>query len=177
MFRFRRAQARDAAALAALAEQTFRDAFSADNTRENMDLHCARSFGPAIQAREISDPQMVTILAEAAGQLVAFAQLRPLDGSPYVASGRASEIRRMYVARDWHGKGLAHELMRQVLEIVAQEGSDSVWLGVWEKNPRAMAFYRKFGFRAVGEHSFPLGRDLQRDIIMVTDAMPASHAV
>jgi GNAT superfamily N-acetyltransferase len=172
VFRFRLAQVRDAAALATLAEQTFRDAFGVVNTPENMNLHCAMSFSPSIQAREISDPQMVSILADSQGQFVGFAQLRLHHGSAIVPSKRASEIRRMYVARDWHGKGLAHGLMKQVLKIAAQEGSDSVWLGVWEKNPRAMAFYRKFGFRAVGEHTFALGQDLQRDVIMVTDVKP-----
>jgi ribosomal protein S18 acetylase RimI-like enzyme len=41
-----------------------------------------------------------------------------------------------------------------------------VWLGVWEHNPRAIAFYKKYGFISVGEHPFPLGGDLQRDIVM-----------
>jgi diamine N-acetyltransferase len=177
MFRFRRAQAPDAAALAALAEQTFRDAFGVANTQADMDLHCARSFGSSIQAREISDPQMVTILADSRGQLAGFVQLQPLHGSAFVSSKRTCELRRMYVARQWHGKGLAQELMNHVLETAVQEGCDSVWLGVWERNPRAMAFYRKFGFQPVGEHSFRLGHDLQRDIIMATDAMPATPVV
>jgi ribosomal protein S18 acetylase RimI-like enzyme len=50
-----------------------------------------------------------------------------------------------------------------------------VWLGVWERNPKAIAFYKKFGFREVGAHVFPLGSDPQRDVVMarpVVDSRP-----
>ncbi|MGD0491195.1 MAG: GNAT family N-acetyltransferase [Steroidobacteraceae bacterium] len=168
MHALRRAQALDAVALAELAELTFRDTFSAVNTPDNMDLHCSASFAPAIQAREIADPAIVTTVAETGRQLVGFTQLRLLHGSSAVPFSRPAELHRIYVARDWHGKGLAQELMNNVLDESAREGCDGVWLGVWERNPRALAFYRKHGFRAVGEHTFSVGRDLQRDIIMAT---------
>ena len=168
MYTLRRAQAPDAAALAELAERTFRDAFGAVNTPENMDLHCSASFGPAIQAREISDPDIVTTVAESNRQLVGFTQLRLLRRSKAVSFSRPAELHRIYVARERHGRGLARELMNAVIELAAREGCDGLWLGVWEENPRALAFYRKCGFQAVGEHSFSLGHEVQRDIIMST---------
>jgi ribosomal protein S18 acetylase RimI-like enzyme len=166
MYTLRRAQALDSVAVAELAEGTFRDAFSAANTPENMDLHCASSFGPDIQSREISDPSIVTTVAESIGQLVGFTQLRLFHGSKAVSFSRPAELQRIYVARDWHGKGLAQQLINNVLEEVARAGCDGIWLGVWENNPRALAFYRKCGFEAVGEHTFAVGHDLQRDVIM-----------
>jgi diamine N-acetyltransferase len=166
MSTLRRAQALDAAALAELAERTFRDTFAAVNTPENMDLHCAASFGPAIQAREISDPSLVTTIAESNRQLVGFTQLRLLHGSKAVSFSRPAELHRIYVAHERHGQGLAQELMNNALEEAARQECDGVWLGVWEKNPRALAFYRKHGFQSVGEHAFSVGHDLQRDIIM-----------
>jgi RimJ/RimL family protein N-acetyltransferase len=42
---------------------------------------------------------------------------------------------------------------------------------VWEHNPRAIAFYRKFGFVAVGDHIFPVDHDPQRDILMARPVM------
>ena len=44
--------------------------------------------------------------------------------------------------------------------------ADELWLGVWEKNPRAIAFYQKTGLRVVGRQTFQLGRDLQHDFVM-----------
>ena len=74
-----------------------------------------------------------------------------------------------YVVADWHGRGVAKELMTAALEEMKVRGTDVVWLGVWEKNPRAIAFYQKLGFTEIGEHSFLLGNDLQRDVIMARD--------
>ena len=38
------------------AERSFRAAFGAFNTRENMDAHCASAYGEARQAAELANP-------------------------------------------------------------------------------------------------------------------------
>jgi ribosomal protein S18 acetylase RimI-like enzyme len=166
MMKIRRAVPADAAALAALAERTFRETFAADNTPDNLELHCTQNFGTELQAREIADPQLITLLAEDGGKLAGFAQLRPMHASSSVCAERPAELHRIYVASEWHGRGVAGDLMREVIAAAAQAGADCVWLGVWEHNPRAIAFYRKFGFRVVGDHAFMLGSDRQRDLIL-----------
>ena len=173
----RKANHNDAAPLAKLAERTFRDTFGSANTAEGMDLHCSTSYSPAIQAGEIADPRMLTLLSQDDRQLVAFAQLRWGSAPGCVVAQAPGEIQRLYVASDWHGKGVAPELMRACMEALQARGSDVVWLGVWERNPRAIAFYRKCGFVEVGEHVFPLGGDPQRDIVMarpVANPTPAN---
>ena len=157
----------DAKALAALAEQTFRDTFAESNSAEDMDLHCRASYGEHVQAAEIANPGMATLLCEDAGERIAFAQLRWGAAPDCVVAESPGEILRLYVRRDWHGKGIAQSLMRACLEAMKARGSDLVWLGVWERNPRAIAFYRKFEFTEVGDHVFPVGSDPQRDIVMV----------
>ena len=157
----------DAAPLAALAEETFRETFASMNTVEDMNLHCRTSYGAAIQSAEISDSNMVTLVCEEGGTLIAFAQLRWSEAPSCVPAIDPGEIQRLYVASSWHGKGIAQALMAACLKEMERRASDVVWLGVWERNPRAIAFYKKFGFSAVGSHIFPLGTDPQRDIIMV----------
>ena len=83
------------------------------------------------------------------------------------AAKRPGEIQRLYVVEDWHGKGVAQALMQACIEAMQRRGADVVWLGVWEHNPRAIAFYGKFGFVVAGEHVFSLGGDQQRDLVMV----------
>lgn len=162
----RRACRADARQLSSLAEATFRDTFEATNSPEDMALHCGASYGEAVQAGEIADPGMVTLVCESQGTLVGFAQLR-WDGAPgCVVAAAPGEIQRLYVAREFHGMGVARKLMLACLDEMKAHRSDVVWLGVWEHNPRAIAFYRKFGFIEVGEHIFSLGRDPQRDIVM-----------
>ena len=163
----RMAKLSDARALANLAEQTFRDTFADTNTAQDMDLHCQNTYGQAIQLAEIKNPEVVTLVAEDSSQLVAYAQVRWAEVEPCVSGSSPGEIHRLYVDRDWHGKGLAPTLMDACLKALKARGSDVAWLGVWEHNPRAMAFYRKFGFEAVGDHVFPVGNDPQRDVIMM----------
>jgi diamine N-acetyltransferase len=161
------AEPTDSGNLAELAEQTFRDTFGEMNTVEDIDLHCRRSYGEATQMAEISNSGMVTLVCEEGAELIGFAQLRWGDTPSCVSAKSPGEIQRLYVARKWHGKGIAQDLMLACITQMEKRRSDAVWLGVWERNPRAISFYKKFGFVEVGEHIFPLGTDPQRDIVMV----------
>jgi GNAT superfamily N-acetyltransferase len=98
--------------------------------------------------------------------MIGFSQLRLMHAHASVAAARPAELNRLYVVADWHGRGVGPLLMRDALDTAAREGCDVLWLGVWEHNPKAMAFYRKFGLEIVGTHAFMLGQDRQRDLIM-----------
>jgi len=162
----RRANLSDAKRVAEIAETTFRDTFGSTNTDEDLDSHCQASYGEAIQGAEIADPNVLTLLSEIDGKLVGFSQLRWAEAPECVQAQSPGEIHRFYFLTDYHGKGLAKELMNASLAEMKSRGSDVVWLGVWERNPRATAFYKKFGFAEVGDHIFKVGSDAQRDIVM-----------
>jgi ribosomal protein S18 acetylase RimI-like enzyme len=166
----RHARPADAGALAHLAEQTFRATFAPDNRPEDMDHYCAEAFSTERQRREIQDPRIATLVVEdGGGALIAYAQLRE-DGAPSCVDGdRAIELSRFYVDGAHHGRGLAQSLMEAVLAAARERGAARIWLGVWERNQRAQAFYRKTGFVDVGAHEFQLGADLQTDRVMVRD--------
>jgi ribosomal protein S18 acetylase RimI-like enzyme len=166
MVTIREAAVADAAALAILAERTFRAAFGAANTAADMDAHCAEHYGEALQRAEIDAVDVVTLVAESRGDLIGFAQLRRAGTPPCVQAERPLEILRFYVDAAHHGTGVAGDLMTALLAYARERSADTVWLGVWEHNPRAVAFYRKAGFQSVGEHAFVLGQDVQRDIVM-----------
>lgn len=156
----------DAPSLAMLAERTFRDTFGARNSPGNMDLHCAKAFGPEIQQQEIGDRGLVTTIAETDGQMVGYSQLRLLRTHPNVVAERPAELNRIYVLAEWQGRGVAGHLMQNARDTATRAGSDVLWLGVWEHNPKAMAFYRKFGLEIVGTNAFMLGEERQRDLVM-----------
>lgn len=166
----RRAQTTDADALARLAEATFRDTFADANTAQDMDDYCKEHYSAALQAAQIADPELITLVCEVNGELCAFAQLRPRHMPPPLQAlfplQSAGEIQRLYLRKDQHGSGLAQTLMRACQTELYGAGCQRIWLGVWEHNQRAIAFYEKWGFAAVGETTFVLGQDRQRDIIM-----------
>ena len=157
----------DAAALAELAARTFQETFSADNRPEDMALHAAHAYGVSQQERELDDPSIATLLVELDGQLAGYAQLRSGAAPPCVTGDAPIELWRFYIARSWHGRGVAQALMRRVEAEAHQRGGRTLWLGVWERNDRAKAFYRKIGFVDVGSHVFMVGPDPQTDRVMV----------
>lgn len=156
----------DAASLAALAEKTFRESLGGLNSKADMELHCRTHFGEAIQAGEISAPAHATLLVESEGMQAGFAQLRWGRAPECVIGESPGEIARFYLLRDFHGSGVASKLMQACLDTLGQQGCKIVWLGVWQKNPRAIAFYRRHGFVEVGEQIFVLGNDRQRDFVL-----------
>ena len=76
------------------------------------------------------------------------------------------EIQRFYVDHAWHGQGVARQLMAACVATARARGGATVWLGVWERNARAIRFYTKHGFTDVGTHDFLLGSDRQTDRVM-----------
>ena len=159
----------DAAAVAAFGERSFREAFGADNRPEDMDAYCAATYAVERQRREMAEPERVTLLAEMEGRLVGYAQLRDGPAPSCVAGADPIEVLRFYVDRRWHGQGIARTLMAETLARARALGRRTVYLAVWERNARAIAFYRKVGFREVGAQPFQLGKDVQTDQVMVRE--------
>jgi ribosomal protein S18 acetylase RimI-like enzyme len=162
----RRAKDDDAERLAAFARRTFVEAFGPDNTAEDMAMHVASAFGTDIQLRQIRDHGMVTLLAELGPMLAGFAQVRHGKWPACVTGASPVELWRFYVDRPFHGSGIAQALMRAVDHSAVELGGRTLWLGVWERNPRAIAFYAKCGFVDVGEHAFIFGTEEQTDRVM-----------
>lgn len=162
----RAARPSDAAALAEFGARTFHDTFAADNRPEDMAAYMAQAYTPEALARELADPWIVTVVAEADGRLAAYAQVGRGHAPSCVAGAEPAELRRFYVDAGWHGTGLAAALMAEAVRAAAHLGGRTFWLGVWEHNPRAIRFYQKHGFADVGSHVFQLGSDRQTDRIM-----------
>jgi GNAT superfamily N-acetyltransferase len=159
----------DAKMLSELGARTFYDTFAKDNTPENMDEHLKRSFSPEIQTSELSQPDVIFLIVELENFPVGYAQLILDSTDEAIQCARPLEIRRIYSSQEYLGKGVGKELMRATIKEARQRGCDCIWLGVWEKNQRAIDFYKKWGFRAVGTHIFSVGNDPQIDFVMELD--------
>jgi GNAT superfamily N-acetyltransferase len=158
----------DAAALAELAARTFSDTFAADNRPEDMAAHEAEAYGPLIQGRELADPNITTLLVDMGDQFAGYAMVRNHPPPPPCVTGpNQIELWRFYVVKNWHGKGVAQALMNRVYAEARRDGADTLWLGVWEHNPRAQVFYRKCGYTDVGTQTFNVGDDVQTERVMV----------
>lgn len=162
----RRALASEAEALARLMERSFRDAFGPANQPEHLAAHVARSYGADIQRNEIADPALIVLVAEVNGALCGYAQIREGEYPAQVTGPQPIQLWRFYLDQAWLGKGVAQALMEAVKQEARARGAGTLWLGVWEENPRGIAFYRKVGFSPVGKFLFHVGDDPQQDLIM-----------
>ncbi len=165
-FIIRRGTVDDAELLAEIGARTFSETFAADNSPENMTAYLASSFSLEKQAEELADPHSLFLIAEAAGVAVGYAMLRAGDVEEGITGDNPVELVRLYVSRESLGSGLGAALMQACISEAKKEGNETLWLGVWEHNTRARAFYRKWNFREVGKHVFHLGDDPQTDLLM-----------
>ena len=157
----------DAGALAELAARTFADAFAADNRAADLQAHLDAAYNVDQLARELADPAVTTLLAYRDERLIAYAQIRRKTLPACVTATQPIELQRFYVDREAHGTGVAMKLMTEVQRVARRAGAEHLWLGVWERNARALAFYRKAGFHDVGSHFFDVGSDRQTDRVLV----------
>ena len=163
----RLATAADAAVVSELARRTFHDTFASTNDPADMTLYLAGAYSIDIQTRELSDRDITTLLVEEDGAAIAYAMVRGDHVPDCVTGPDPIELWRFYVDRAWHGRGIAAALMDRVTAAARERGAKTLWLGVWERNDRARAFYAKCGFVDAGEHIFLFGTDPQTDLIMV----------
>lgn len=164
---FLRGQIRDAEELAEFAARTFSDTFADDNDPGDLEVHLRTNYGVAQQSAELSDPEVTTILARRDDLLVGYAQVRRNLPPECVSLDDVVELHRFYLDREMKGTGLAGLLMQEVRKAARNFGARYLWLGVWEKNPRAIRFYVKAGFSDVGSKIYSVGPDEQIDRVLV----------
>ena len=164
----RRANINDAETLAPLAVQIFNDTFAGHplNKPEDMRAYIAEALSVEQIRSEITDTARIVFVVEFDGEMIGFAQLREHSTEDCVSDLNPIEIQRLYLKQEFHGRGIANQLMKACLDEAVGKNYRTIWLGVWEHNHRAQRFYEKVGFVKVGEHVFLLGNDPQTDWVM-----------
>ncbi len=160
------ANSSDAELLADLGARTFSEAFAAENTPENMSVYLGQAFTHARLAAELADPKATFLLASVGGEAAGYAKLYKGESPASVTGESPMELARIYVLQKWLGSGVGRALMQRCVDEARGSGARVLWLGVWQRNLRAQAFYRKWGFTTVGEQVFHLGSDAQTDWVM-----------
>jgi diamine N-acetyltransferase len=165
-FTIRKATPADAEILSSLGALAFTQAFAALNTPENLAMYLAGAFSPAKQAAELALPGCAFFIVELNNKQEGYARMQGGASKPCVRAQNPVELVRFYVLEAWKGQGVAHLLMNACLAEAKTGGYDVIWLSAWKENPRALAFYRKWGFEEVGSNVFVVGEDAQEDAIM-----------
>lgn len=161
----------DAATLADLGATTFRETFQGICAPWDMAAFLAKTYSKPLQRTELADPARPAQILEIEGVPTGFCQLRLGHREPGVPGLRPVELQRIYLLRSAQGGGCGQALMTASEDMARVWGADVLWLGVWENNYKALAFYARSGFREVGEHVFRIGNQVDRDLILAKDLL------
>ncbi len=160
------AGAGDAAVLMALSITTFCETFAHLNSQEDMDMYVANEMNIEKLTGELSDPGNLFFFAWYNNEVAAYAKLRLHKEPEELISDNPIELERIYVLHKYHGKKIGVALMNHCMDYARQKQHDTLWLGVWEHNHKAIGFYSQWGFELFGSHPFILGNDAQTDVLM-----------
>lgn len=147
--------------------RTFRETFEDSNTEQDMEHYIAANLSIDKLSEELSTPYSAFYFAvDEDEEPVGYLKINLKDAQTEPQPNQFMEVERIYVLADSKGYRIGEKLMHFAFERAIAEGCDTVWLGVWEHNRPAIAFYEKLGFTVFGQHVFQLGSDSQTDILM-----------
>jgi len=156
----------DMTELQRIGKQTFYETFSAVNTEGNMNKYLEDSFSSDQLIAELSNRSSQFYFALLDSEVVGYLKLNLGQAQTEIKDDKTLEIERIYVLQRYHGKKVGQLLYDKAIQIAGGIGANYVWLGVWEKNERAISFYKKNGFVDFDKHTFWLGNDEQTDLMM-----------
>lgn len=146
--------------------QTFIETFEEVNAEEDMQKYIAESLSISQLTSELQNPNSEFYFASKDEQIVGYLKVNFADAQTENVNQNSLEIERIYVLKEFLGLKIGQLLFDRAVEIGKERMVEFVWLGVWEKNGRAIRFYEKNGFEIFGKHDFVLGNDVQTDLMM-----------
>jgi len=167
--RIAKAGLKDIEKLQDIGRQTFYETFAEGNTEENMQKYLEEGFSNQKLHNELSDPHSEFYLALLDTRVVGYLKVNSGQAQTELKDSTSLEIERIYVLKEFHGRQVGQLLYDKAIELAKLQNVSYVWLGVWEKNPRAIQFYKKNGFVEFDKHIFKLGDDEQTDFMMRLD--------
>ncbi|QDH81210.1 GNAT family N-acetyltransferase [Echinicola soli] len=164
--KIRKANIQDIERLKEIGKRTFYETFSSDNSQEDMTVYLENGFSTEKLTSELTDPNAEFHFAENEGETIGYLKVNTGQSQTEIKDKNALELERIYVLNDFHGQKIGQLLYNKAIELAKANDVDYVWLGVWERNLRAIRFYEKNGFVPFDKHIFKLGDDEQTDIMM-----------
>jgi ribosomal protein S18 acetylase RimI-like enzyme len=147
--------------------ETFIETFKDQNSSENMNAYLEKAFNIKQLEKELSNISSHFFFVYFNNEVAGYLKVNTQDAQSENMGEDSLEIERIYVRAKCQKLGLGKYLINKAIDIAVEQEKNKVWLGVWEKNENAIAFYKKLGFVQAGTHSFHMGDEEQIDFIMV----------
>lgn len=152
--------------LQAISRETFTETFKEQNSPEHLNAYLEKAYNQEQLALELANPESKFYFVCSDDEVAGYLKINVGETQSEKMGYDSLEVERIYVKKKFHKQGLGKLLLEKAFEIAAELGKHKVWLGVWEENDNAIAFYKKKGFVQTGAHPFYMGDDKQIDLIM-----------
>jgi diamine N-acetyltransferase len=157
----------DSRKLQEISYETFNETFKHQNTPENMNAYSERAFNIKQLEKELSNISSQFFFVYFNNEVAGYLKVNTNDAQSEKMGDESLEIERIYIKYKFQKHGLGKYLLNKAMEIAMERNKKKIWLGVWERNENAIAFYKKMGFVQTGAHSFYMGDEEQMDLIMI----------
>lgn len=146
---------------------TFTETFKDQNSPEHLKAYLDEAYDLDKLKKELKNPSSRFYFIYVDQQVAGYLKLNTDAAQTEPMGADSLEVERIYVKKAFQRYGLGKQLLNKAFEMAVEQNKKRIWLGVWEENANAIAFYRKKGFVQTGSHSFYMGDDEQVDLIMV----------
>ncbi|QEY22608.1 GNAT family N-acetyltransferase [Psychrobacillus sp. AK 1817] len=156
----------DLPVLQKISYETFNETFKHQNSLENMNSYLERAFNLKQLEKEILNISSQFFFAYFNNEIAGYLKINTNDAQSEKMGDESLEIERIYIKNKFQKHGIGKYLFNKAMDIAVKSNKQKIWLGVWDKNENAIAFYEKMGFIQTGAHSFYMGDEEQIDFIM-----------
>jgi len=146
--------------------ETFTETFKDQNSPEHLNAYLERAYNLDQLEQELANRSSQFFFVYLAQEIAGYLKVNSDEAQSEAMGADSLEVERIYVKKKFQKHGLGKQLLNKALEIALKQKKKKIWLGVWEENENAIAFYQKKGFVQTGAHSFYMGDDEQVDLIM-----------
>ncbi|MGM0840303.1 MAG: GNAT family N-acetyltransferase [Bacillota bacterium] len=156
----------DSRKLQEISYDTFNETFKHQNSPENMKSYLEKAFNLKQVESQLSHRSSHFFFVYVHHEVAGYLKVNTNDAQTEEMGDESLEIERIYIKSNFQKHGLGKYLLNKAMEVAMEHHIKKVWLGVWEENENAIAFYKKMGFVQTGAHSFYMGDEEQTDLIM-----------
>jgi diamine N-acetyltransferase len=146
--------------------ETYDETFRKMNSPDTINQYLKASFNKEKLQTQLNNPNCFFYFLFVDDELAGYLKINLTPAQTDINDPESIELERIYVRKAYLGSGLGKRLMNYVLRLALDFNKKYIWLGVWDQNIKAIAFYYRMGYKEVGQHLFKMGEELQNDLIM-----------
>jgi ribosomal protein S18 acetylase RimI-like enzyme len=164
-FSIKKAGEQHAEILSKIGGDTFYETFKPYNTESDIRQYISKAYAIDVIKQNLINPNIVYYLCYDADVVIGYIKL--IHHATYKGlTNHTIELEKIYVLASYFGSGAGKLLMDCAITHSKEAGFDTLFLGVWQENERAVNFYKKIGFEVFETRQFQLGERLCDDYMM-----------